>query len=418
MSDLFFKDLYKQVISYASREQTFIILFFRLLAGFIILIIVLLFTVRINDTVSFSEGEIISSNPQIDYEAPFEAILKKAFVKEGQKINPGDTLMILYNEEINRDYITLSAEKEYLQKKLVSVQSLVTASIKKKEAVNAENSINYSKYKIEVQNAYNNIDALDKQYKLQQQKLSSALEKARADSILYHKDLVSKTEYSEGRNAANDVLESINNTTTEIQNLKAEKERQENDFQRDQHTLQLKKIELEEDVQNLTQTQIDIEDALKKATESLKQLEQDLKKQFLVANATGVVNHTYNEKQVSNIIDKGELLVSVSPDNSNRFFAKAIIPQKDIHYVGSNMPAHLKLDAYYHLEYGIIKGKVTYVSERKENENFYTLIQLDNANNYKLKSGYNISGEIITERLILFNYFMKKIFKGLEKKEP
>ena len=80
------------------------------------------------------------------------------------------------------------------------------------------------------------------------------------------------------------------------------------------------------------------------------------------------------------------------------------------------MSAHLELDAYYHLEYGIMQGNVTYISERKENEKFYALIKLTNANHFQLKSGYNVSGEIITDRLVLFQYFIKKLFKEFDNK--
>jgi multidrug resistance efflux pump len=338
-------------------------------------------------------------------------------VKEGQKVDKGDTLMIIYNEGINHEYAKQKATKEYLGQKIASVQSLITAVTKRKEALSAENGINYSKYKIDIQNAYNNIESLDKQYKLQQQKLSSAMEKAKADSVLYHKDLVSKMEYNEDKNAANDVLSSINSTASEIQKLKTEKELNENSFIKEQHNLKLKKIELEEDEQNLKQLQIDLNDQLEKATENINQLEQELSKQYVTAIISGIINYLYNAKHATNIISKGELLVTVSPDSNSGFYAKAIIPQKDIQYITTSMGAHLKLDAYYHLEYGIIKGRVAYVSERKENEKFYTLIQLTNADKFKLKSGYNISGEIISERLLLFNYFTKKIFKQFEKKQ-
>ncbi len=83
-------------------------------------------------------------------------------------------------------------------------------------------------------------------------------------------------------------------------------------------------------------------------------------------------------------------------------------------YVKTTMPAHIELDAYYHLQYGIIKGDVTYISARKENDKFYALIRLGNANQFQLKPGYKISGEIITDRLVLFQYFIKKLFKEFE----
>src|SRR3954447_16804264 len=91
---------------YLVRAQKLINWFFRLLLLFVLLAIILLFTVHINDTVSFTQGEIISQNPQIDFKAPFEAQLSKIYVREGQKIKTGDTLMVIYNEANARAYMT------------------------------------------------------------------------------------------------------------------------------------------------------------------------------------------------------------------------------------------------------------------------------------------------------------------------
>src|ERR1700712_545691 len=94
---------------YSAKTQKFIAWFFRILVGFLALSLLLLFTVRINDTVSFTQGEIISQSPQLDLKAPFEAQLSKTYVHEGQKTKAGDTLMIIYNEANSREYITQKA---------------------------------------------------------------------------------------------------------------------------------------------------------------------------------------------------------------------------------------------------------------------------------------------------------------------
>lgn len=401
----------------ASEEQKYILWFFRLLAAFIVLMIVLLSTVKINDTVEFTEGEIIASSPQADFKAAFEAQLININVQVGQKINTDDTLMVIYNEQITRDHTKQKAEREYLEKKLASVKSLLSLAASKKNAVGLESSITSSQYNLDVKNIMNNIQVMDKQYSLEKQKLESALERNKADSILYKKDMLSKMELNSGRDATNSLLGSLNSTSSQMQQQSTQKELSANNYLKEQHNIKLKKMQLAEDEQRLNQLQIDLENQLIKANENLKQLQQEIAKQYLIATAPGVVNFIYNSKQSSNLINKGDLLMSISP-HANKYYAKAAIPQKDIQYVGTNMQAHLKLDAYHHLKHGIIKGKVNYITERKENEKFYAFIQLNNNNGFQLKSGYNITGEIITERLVLFHYFTKKLFKQFDKKQP
>src|SRR3954470_24439173 len=117
---------------YSVKTQKFILWFFRLLLSFVLLCLVLLFTIPVNDTVIFKQGEIVSQNPQLDLKAPFEAQLSKIYVQEGQKVKAGDTMMIIYNEANSRSYITQKAQKEYLEEKLASVKSLLGELNKKK----------------------------------------------------------------------------------------------------------------------------------------------------------------------------------------------------------------------------------------------------------------------------------------------
>jgi multidrug efflux pump subunit AcrA (membrane-fusion protein) len=400
---------------YSMNSQKFIVWFSRILFGFLLLGLILLFTVKINDTVSFTQGEIISQSPQLDLKAPFEAQLLKVYVHEGEKIKTGDTLMIVYNDANAKEYTAQNANKNFLEKKLQSVQLLINASGKKKNEVGVENKLNTSDRDLNTENINNNIQLLNAQYKLQQQKLNDALERNKADSVLYKKDMLSKLEYNAGKDLTNDIQESLNNTKAELQKQLTQKDANTNVFASKQHQLVLNNIELEENDQNLNQLQIDLQNELVKTNENLGFLSRELSKQYLIATANGTVNFIYNAQQTSNLINKNDLLLSISPDK-NDFYAKVVLPENNIQYVKQAMPAHLELDAYYHLEYGIIKGNVTYISTRKENDKFYALIKLNNANRFQLKSGYNISGEIITGRLILVQYFIKRLFKEFDNK--
>jgi hemolysin D len=400
---------------YLVDTQKFIIWFCRLLIFFVLLSFIILFTVRINDTVSFTKGEIISQNPQIDLKAPFEAKLSKIYTHEGQKVNAGDTLMIIYNEANSRAYLIRKAEQKYLEKKLTSVQLLLNTLTKKKSETGVESSINGSNRDLAIQNINSSIQALDAQYKLQQQKLSIALERHKADSILYKKDMLSKLEYNASADLVNDIQESLNATRKELQKQLTQQDVNANDFASKQHQFALKNIELEENNQNLHQLEIDLENALIKVNEDIELLSHELSEQYLIAPINGVVNFVFTSKQSTNLINKSDLLLSISPDK-NDFYAKVILPEHNIQYVKPTMPVHLQLDAYYHLEYGIIQGKVTYISARKESEKFYALIKLNNTKGFQLKPGYNVSGEVITDRLILIRYILKKLFKEFDKK--
>ena len=118
----------------------------------------------------------------------------------------------------------------------------------------------------------------------------------------------------------------------------------------------------------------------------------------------------FNDNQSFNFINKGESLITVSP-NEETFYARARIKEQDLKYLEVGQKAHLKLDAYYYYQYGPIKGKITYVPERKDKDNyFYALINLEEDQQLNLRSGYSFTGDIILKKMVLGNFIIKKLF--------
>jgi HlyD family secretion protein len=226
--------------------------------------------------------------------------------------------------------------------------------------------------------------------------------------------MISKLEYNSSKDQANIFLAELYAIKNNLKQQTNERQRILNNYMNDQQLSELRKIEVDESEQSLSQTKIDIENKIAATTQTLKKIEKEISMQYIVATDSGTVNYLFNAVQSSNIISKGELLISLSP-KYNSYYAKAYIPQKSIQYIATPMVAHIKLDAYYHLEHGIMKGKVTYVSERKENDKFYVLIELNTNQKFNLKSGYTIKGEILNERTTLIRYITKKLFKKFEK---
>jgi len=396
-------------LTYIHDGHKYIVGFFRLLCGFVLLLLLLFFLLRIDDTVSFTEGEILSVTPQTDYKSPFESHLVSVKVKPGQRVNKGDTMLILQNEENSISLSKEKTEKKKLELSLFYINQLLQTIQSKSFSITAETNINSRTKQIEESNLRTSIKVLEEQYALQQQKLASARERDKADSILYSKDMISKMEYDAGKDITRDIQESLLETGALLSKQQTGINANRNTYQKEDENISQRRIDAQQEKQILMQQKTDMENQLSQCNENIQLLEYNISQQYIIAAVSGTVNTVFNTSQASNIISKDELLVSLSPEAGN-FYAKAYIPEKEIHYLRDNMEAHLKLDAYYHLEYGILKGTLTYISERKENDKFYALIQLEKNKSFNLKPGYGVYGEIVTDRLPLYKFLIKKIF--------
>ena len=257
------------------------------------------------------------------------------------------------------------------------------------------------------------MQSLDEQYDLQKEKLTSTAEKMSGDSILYKKDMLSKYELNNTKDAHLNVKENLNAVETQRLRQQSEKKLAYNNFTKEQNTLLLNKVQLEENAQALLQAKIENQNQLLQAKESLKKLETELGKQSVVAVSNGIVNFIFNTKQSSNLLSKGDLLISIAPDGLS-YYARINLPEKDMPYIRAGLIARLKLSAYQTFQYGLITGKVSYVAERKEKEKFYALVELEDNPRFHLKSGYEVYGEIVIDRMPLYRYFVKKLFKQID----
>jgi multidrug resistance efflux pump len=271
--------------NYNISSYNFMRWFFRLLLLFAITVIVLLFVLKINETVRIREGQVMAADPQVDYIAPFEAEVIRINVREGQAVKKGDTLMLLQNQDLLQQQARIKTEVKYLQDKLASGQ------------------------------------------------------------------------------------------------------------------------------RDFAMVRSDYEKQLVLSQESLKKLENDLRKLMVTATVPGIVNFVFNTEKSSNVIDKGDMLVSVAP-KSDRYYAKVLIDEKDIPHLRQGMPVRLKMDAYQSLRFGMLSGTITYISERKQENRFFALVELQPESKMPLRSGYTLYGEVVLQQVPLYRYFARKLFQN------
>jgi multidrug resistance efflux pump len=134
----------------------------------------------------------------------------------------------------------------------------------------------------------------------------------------------------------------------------------------------------------------------------------------IISSIDGTISNLFNSRQNIEILAKGELLTIIAPKKEH-FYAKVILDEKDLAYVKNGQEINLKLDAYNYYRYGAIKGKITYVSPSDVDKTFYCLATIKKYNpSINLKAGYKLKGEVIIERMQLYQYIIKKLFNKID----
>lgn len=399
---------------YNTKSIRFIKILNRVLIAFLIIIVFLIFTIKMNDTVSFKEGQIFSDTPQLKINAPNEVKVLKVRVKEGQEVQKGDTLFVLENKKTKSDYDILNTNVSGMKNKINIINKLIFNTINRKNSLKQLLEIQSKIYKTDRKKAEQEISSLNTKINLSSQQTSILTNKFQTDSLLYTKGAISRYEMTETKNRNLDDQKGQLDIQSNYDVKNYDFENLSNNYQKTNNDLRRNIIDVENQIHNYLQDILELQTQIKDGKSNLTYISDELGKLLVISPIEGTVSNLYNARQNLEIINKGDILTIIAPKRE-AFYAKVILDEKDLAYIRKGQEINLKLDAYNYYRFGAIKGTITYVSPSDVDQTFYCLANIKKYNpNINLKAGYKLKGEVIIEKMKLYQYIIKKLFNKID----
>ncbi len=381
---------------------------------------ILLFALNINEIAKATSGEIISDNPPREYIAPFDAKAPRIFVTEGDTIKNGDTLIILYNEELQSNADKVQKELALTDENIKIYRQLLDNLLAKISYQHKKEIGIKSTYGFKDKTSLLELSALESQMQNEKNKLDVAKDRLQKDHQLLLEGAISEQEYGNEYKSFLDLSKSYSESQKRYRQQLNEKESLFNSLSNEINDQKLRTLSSEFEILNLEKML---------AQEEIKQLQlrnektffnNELNKQYLISQVNGIVSNLFNVKADLNYVTKGKSLIIISPLEEQKFYAKLFVSERSIRNVKKGQAAHIKLDAYNYYQYGLLKGKVTHIDkeltpnagESDSKPAFFVIAEITEENTqFDLKSGYSIRGEIIKDRMKLYEFMFRKIFK-------
>lgn len=401
-------------IYYNTKAINFIKILHYILLAFVGLLLILIIALSINDTVPFTNGEIYSNTPQVRITAPNEVRVLKVAVREGSHVKKGDTLFVLENKRVQSDFNILKTDIAAMENKIVLIRKMIDNSVERRRALKQLLKIQGSIYKTGRKKAEQEIKLLNDKINLTSQQTSLLTDKYRTDSLLYAKGAISKFELQESKNRNIDTRKGQVDVST-VQSVKTyDYQNLTNNYQLTKNDLRRTIIDVENEIANYERQILELENMIKDGRHNITYMSDELQKLVITASMDGTVSNLFNSRQNTELVNKGEVLGIVAP-SKEAYYAKVTLSEKDLAYIRKGQQINLKLDAYNYYQFGAVKGKITYVSPSDVNMTFYCLASIEDYNpRINLKAGYKLKGEVIIERMKLYQYIMKKLFNKLD----
>ena len=173
-----------------------------------------------------------------------------------------------------------------------------------------------------------------------------------------------------------------------------------------------KQKEIDELEHNILQQKIIFQQAL----QTLKSLVDDWEKKFIIKAATTGKIVFIMPIQENQFLQTGKIIGFVNPISS-KYYAQVTLPQSNFGKINIGQKVQLRFDAYPFEEYGMVMGKIQYVSKVPSDSGYLCNIELPNGltTNHKkqlqFRSGLKSRALVITKDLRLAERFYYTLFK-------
>ena len=391
---------------------------FKLLIFSFFIIFFLLINLRIIEVLSLADGKVIPQG-RIKYVQHLEGgIVEEILVKEGEKVETNQPLVILSKERATSDFEEISTRLRSIDLSILRINSekkgkrlLILTDNKDKydpEQIKFERELLKSRLdsidserkskKSSIEKANNNLKNLKKRLNIvkEQESISQKLLEAEATNRLRHLELLREL---------SDVEAKIDEQKSIITISKTDLDKVNNNYNE----------QLNKELSDLKKERIELNKRIRKFSDSLKRT-------VLKSPVSGTVKLiSVNSKGA--IVTPGVTVAEIVPEDE-KLIIEANLPLSEIGYISVGLDAKIRLNTPEGSRFKPISGKVVFVSAdrtstKNEQEDFY-LVKIETNEtsfikqneSFKLYSGVPVVIGVITGKRSFFDYFLTPFRSG------
>jgi len=311
---------------------------------------------------------------------PFHGRVVFASFRNGDKVEKGDTLLIIDSEAIRAQQTAL---KKRIGENDESIADLEILTVLDSSVFHSENVIPASKkYQAEYKNMVN-------QYGMQYQKFQKRKKEHERTELLFEQKIIPETDHENSSYALKSERDNLN------QILIYQKSVWQND-------LTARKIE-----------------AIRLLAE-YKQCSEELTNRIVLAPTSGEVIQT-SDIQAGSVVSQGQMIAELSPEGE--LVATCFARPTDIGLIRENQKVKIQVDAFNYNEWGMLTGSIIDISDdmiiesgstayfRIKCKPDKTFLSLRNGHKAYIKKGMSINTRIFVIRRSLYNLLFDKADK-------
>jgi HlyD family secretion protein len=311
------------------------------------------------DEVGSGKGILEPKNRTIQLDAPVAGTVDAIEVKEGERVKKGQILVKLESEVTRSQLQELEKQRLGHQNELGQLELFKNQLRQELRAQEQQNQTQQQEKVAQLDRAQQAISSSHNDYNSAEIDLVTAQDKVPRYRKAHQEGIMPQDRLLEIEQAAKKSYQNVLQARSKILQAESQYKEQQRSYESTVNSGKIAILKIEQQLKDVQRqianatTQIDRNDT------QIESLNFQLKQRFVKASTDGTIFQL--PKGAGAVVQPGQLLAEIAPEKSP-LVLRAKIATKDSGFLRVGIPAKIKFDAYPFQEYGILNGRVKWIS--------------------------------------------------------
>jgi hemolysin D len=374
------------------------------------------------DEIGTARGRLEPKGKTVRLDAPITGTVAAVKVKEGQRVQQGEALMTIKSDLIRNELSQARTKLESQLDRLTQLQALGRQLTVSLQTQRLQYQAQLAEQVSEADRMAQRITALDNNVGLTQQVLDK--DQTRADRFAQFKaeGIISGVQLEDAQRSAIETRQRLVQAQSDRIQTVTELQKQRSTYERISREGELGLQASERQIRANQGDMVQVRSEIAQSRQQIQALQLQLQQTQVTVPVAGTI-FELPVVQPGAVVQPGQMLASIAPKDAP-LVLRAQLPSSESGFVKVGLPVKVKFDAYPFQEYGIVAGKVRWVSPdsklRGNQEVFDVEIELSQtfiqagSKTLPLTPGQTANAEIVIRQRRVIDFFLDP-FKRLQK---
>lgn len=312
------------------------------------------------DEVGTARGRLEPKQKTIQLDAPVAGKVVAVYAKEGQAIKAGQPLVELESDLLKTDLQQAQTKLEGELNRLSQLNLMENQIEIAGRTQRSQNQAQEAEQLAQADQVERRLQSALKTKELAQVRVVSDQHEVERYRNLWQQGAVAQVKVAETERVVNESQRSLEQTQAEIDQAQSELNRQKSTREKLVQTGKLSLLESDRRLEELHLQQADLQAEIAQTQKNIQSLQLQLQHRTVVAPTDGTV-FQLPIQQAGAVVQPGQALAQIAAKNSPMILRSQMASQES-GFLHVGMPVKVKFDAYPFQDYGIVEGKVTWIS--------------------------------------------------------